>query len=208
MKLSTLLLRDWVIRTLRRRPSFGCFLAFACSILRVVSQKSTIHELLHRTIPLFGDFMNAVGESIQDEDLRFSPGLFLLGLKIHKLNGIQIDRKKCIVDRSRQLSYVSRFVPQEFVEGTQKPQVVDSEMNAPPLGHDSLLSLRWGCRDWRHVAFHTYRYIHHPHRSFKPPPQFRKSLRISNRDLPNLLALMQNPLGTPPTGPNSMSSPC
>ena len=142
--------------------------------------------------------MNALAESIQDDDLRFSPGLFLSGLKIHKLNGIQIDRKKCIVDRSRQLSYVSRFVPQEFVEGTQKPQVVDSEMNAPPLGHDSLLSLRWGCRDWRHVAAHTYRYIHHPHRSFKPPPQFRKSVRMSNRDmsnrdLPNLPALVHGP---------------
>jgi hypothetical protein len=150
--------------------------------------------------------MNALAESIQDDDLRFSPGLFLSGLKIHKLNGIQIDRKKCIVDRSRQLSYVSRFVPQEFVEGTQEPQVVDSEMNAPPLGHDSLLS--WGCRDWRYVAAHTYRYIHHPRRSFKPPPQFRKSLRISNRDLPNLLALMQNAFGSPATGVKSMSSPC
>jgi len=67
--------------------------------------------------------------------------LFLSGLKIHKLNGIQIDRKKRIVDRSRQLSHVSRFVPQEFVEGTQEPDIVDSEMNASPLGHDSLLSL-------------------------------------------------------------------
>src|SRR5260370_2462665 len=208
MKLSTLLLRDWVIRTLRRRPSFGCFLAFACSILRVVSQKSTIHELLHRTIPLFGDLMNALAKSSQDDVLRFSPGLFLSGLKIHKLNGIQIDRKKCVVDRGRQLSYVSRFVPQEFVEGTQEPQVVDSEMNAPPLGHDSLLSLRWGCRDWRYVAANTYRYIHHPRRSFKPPPQFRKSLRISNRDLPNLLALMQNAFGSPATGVKSMRSPC
>ena len=93
--------------------------------------------------------MNALAESIQDDDLRFSPGLFLSGLKRHKLNGIQIDRKKCIVDRSRQLSDVSRFVPQEFVEGAQEPDVVDSELNASPVGHDSLLSSGWGCRDGR-----------------------------------------------------------
>jgi len=191
-----------------RPASLGWSFEFTFSTLRVKRQQSAIHELIHRTIPLFGDLMNALAESIQDDDLRFSPGLFLSGLKIHKLNGIQIDRKKCIVDRSRQLSYVSRFVPQEFVEGTQEPQVVDSEMNAPPLGHDSLLSLRWGCRDWRYVAAHTYRYIHHPRRSFKPPPQFRKSLRISNRDLPNLLALMQNAFGSPATGVKSMRSPC
>jgi len=60
--------------------------------------------------------MNPLAQSIQDDDLRFSPGLFLSGLKRHKLNGIQIDRKECIVDRSRQLSDVSRFVPQEFIE--------------------------------------------------------------------------------------------
>ena len=70
-------------------------------------------------------------------------GHYWSGLKSHKLNSIQIDRKKCIVDRSRQLSHVSRFVPQEFVEGTQEPYIVDSEMNASPLGHDSLLSSGW-----------------------------------------------------------------
>jgi hypothetical protein len=113
----------------------------------VKSQQSAIHELIHRTIPLLGDLMNALAESSQDDNLRFSPGLFLSGLKIHKLNGVQIDRKKCIVDRSRQLSHVSRSVPQEFVEGAQEPDVVDSEMNASPLGHDSLLSSGWGCRN-------------------------------------------------------------
>jgi len=96
--------------------------------------------------------MNALSKSIQDDNLRFSPGLFLSGLKSHKLDSIQVDRKKRIVDRSRQLSHVSRFVPQEFVEGAQEPDVVDSELNASPLGHDSLLSSGWGCRDWRYVA--------------------------------------------------------
>src|SRR5260370_4423345 len=166
-----------------RTPSLGWFFEFAFSSLRVKSQQSAIHELIHRTIPLLGDLMNPLAQSIQDDDLRFSPGLFLSGLKRHKLNGIQIHRKKCIVDRSRQLSDVSRFVPQEFVEGAQEPDVVDSELNAPPLGHDSLPSSRSGCRDWRHVAAHTYRYIHHPRRSFKPPPQFRQRLRISNAAL-------------------------
>jgi len=124
-----------------RSPSLGWSFEFAFSTLRVKSQQSAIHELIHRTIPLLGDLMNALAESSQDDNLGFSPGLFLSGLKIHKLNGIQIDRKKRIVDRSRQLSHVSRFVPQEFVEGTQEPDIVDSEMNASPLGHDSLLSL-------------------------------------------------------------------
>jgi hypothetical protein len=130
-----------------RSPPLGWSFEFAFSILRVKSQQSAIHELIHRTIPLLGDLMNALAESSQDDNLRFSPGLFLSGLKIHKLNGVQIDRKKCIVDRSRQLSHVSRSVPQEFVEGAQEPDVVDSEMNASPLGHDSLLSSGWGCRN-------------------------------------------------------------
>ena len=140
MKLPTLRLRHCVVRTQGRPPCVECFVESAFSSLRVVSQKGAIHELIHRTIPLLSDFMNALSKSIQDDDLRFSPGLFLSGLKIRKLNGIQIDRKKCIVDRSRQLSHVSRFVPQEFVEGTQEPYIVDSKVNASPLGHDSLLS--------------------------------------------------------------------
>jgi len=78
--------------------------------------------------------MNALAKSIQDDDLGFSPGLLLSGLKIHKLNNVQIDRKKRIVDRSRQFSHVPRFVPQDSIEGAQEPYIVDSEMNASPLG--------------------------------------------------------------------------
>src|SRR5229473_4783689 len=147
MKLPTLRLRHCVVRMHGRSPSLGWSFEFAFSTLRVKSQQSAIHELIHRTIPLLGDSMNALSKSIQDDDLRFSPGLFLSGLKRHKLNGIQIDRKKCIVDGSRQLSDVPRFVPQESVEGAQEPDVVVSELNASPLGHDSLLSSGWGCRN-------------------------------------------------------------
>jgi len=89
--------------------------------------------------------MNALSKSMQDDDLRFSPGLFLSGLKSHKLNSIQVNRQKRIVDRSRQFSEVSRFIPQELVEGAQEPDIVDAEMNASPLGHDSLLSSGWRC---------------------------------------------------------------
>jgi hypothetical protein len=127
--------------------SLGWSFEFAFSRLRVISQKSAIHELIHRTIPLLGDLLNALAESIQDDDLRFSPGLFLSGLKSHKLDSIQVDRQKRIIDRSRQFSYISRLVPQEFVEGTQEPDIVDSEMDASPLGHNSLLSSGWGCRN-------------------------------------------------------------
>src|SRR5258705_5537820 len=104
-------------------------------------QQSTIHKLIHRTIPLLSDLMNALTKSIQDDNLRFSPGLFLSGLKSHKLDSIQVDCQKRIIDRSRQFSHKSRFVPQEFVEGTQEPDVVDSEISTSPLRHDSLLSL-------------------------------------------------------------------
>jgi hypothetical protein len=91
--------------------------------------------------------MNAFAKALQDDDLRFSPGLFLSGLKIHKLDSIQVGGQKCIVDRGRQFSQVSRFVPQEFVEGTQEPDIVDSEMNATPLRHDFSLFSGWGCRN-------------------------------------------------------------
>src|SRR6266404_2976142 len=141
MKLPTLRLRHGVVRTHGRPPSLGCFLEFAFSSLRVVSQKGAIHELIHRTIPLLSDFMNALTKSSQDDDLRFSPSLFLSGLKSHKLNSIQVNCQKRVIDRSRQFSHKSRFVPQQFVEGTQEPDVVDSEISASPLGHDSLLSL-------------------------------------------------------------------
>jgi hypothetical protein len=132
-----------------RPASLGWSFEFTFSTLRVKRQQSAIHELIHRTIPLLGDLMNPLAQSIQDDDLRFSPGLFLSGLKRHKLDSIQVNRQKRIVDRSRQFSDVSRFVPQEFVEGTQEPYIVDSEMNASLLGHDSLLSSGWGCRDKR-----------------------------------------------------------
>ena len=85
--------------------------------------------------------MNALAKTPQDNHLRFSPGLFLSGLKIDKLDSIEVDRQKRIVDRSRQFSHIPWFIPQEFVEGTQEPDVVDSEISASPLGHDSLLSL-------------------------------------------------------------------
>src|SRR5258708_27859632 len=147
MKLPTLQLRHCVVRTHGRPPSRSWFCEFAFSSLRVISQKSAIYEPIHRTIPLVGDLMNALAKSLQNDDLRFSPGLFLSGLKIHQLNSIQIDRNKRIVDRSRQFSHVSRFVPQEFVEGTQEPYIVDSKVNASPLGHDSLLSSGLGCRN-------------------------------------------------------------
>src|SRR5229473_1691001 len=124
MKLSTLRLRHGVVRMHRRTSSLGWFFEFAFSTLRVISEKSTIHELIHRTIPLLSDLMNALAKSSQDDDLRFSPGLFLPGLKIHKLDSIQVDCQKRIVDRSRQFSQIPRFVPQEFVEGTQEPDIV------------------------------------------------------------------------------------
>src|SRR5438876_11323877 len=119
MKLSTLGLQHGVVRMHGRTPSLGWFFEFAFSSLRVVSQKGAIHELIHRTIPLLSDSMNALAKSIQDDDLRFSPGLFPPGLKGHVPDSMQVDRQKRIVDRSRQLSHVSRSVPQEFVEGTQ-----------------------------------------------------------------------------------------
>src|SRR5713101_5531676 len=144
MKLSTLRLRHGVVRMHRRTSSLGWFFEFAFSALQVVSEKSTIHELIHRTIPLLSNLMNALAKSSQDDDLRFSPRLLPSRLKSHKLNSIQIHRQKRIVDRSRQFSKVSRFVPQEFVEGAQEPDIVDSEMNASPLGHDSLQSSDFG----------------------------------------------------------------
>jgi len=98
--------------------SLAWFPEFAFSSLRVISQKSAIHELVHRTLPLLRDLMNALAKTPQDNDLRFSSGLFLSGLKIDELDSIQVDRQKGIVDRSRQFSQIPRFIPQEFVEGT------------------------------------------------------------------------------------------
>ena len=81
--------------------------------------------------------MNALAKTPQDNDLRFSPGLFLPGLKIDKLDGIQVDRQKRIVDRSGQFSHIPGFIPQQFVERTQEPDIVDCEISASSFRHDS-----------------------------------------------------------------------
>jgi len=102
-----------------------------------MSQKSAIHELIHRTLPLLSDLMNTLAKTPQDNDLRFSSGLFLSGLKIDKLDSIQVDRQKRIIDRSRQFSHIPRFIPQEFVESTQKPDIINCEICASSFRHDS-----------------------------------------------------------------------
>ena len=91
MKLATLQLRHCVVRSRGYRPPLGRFIDFAFSSLRVVSQKSAIHELIHRTLALLGDLLNALAKTPQDNDLRLSSGLFLSGLKIDKFDGIQVD---------------------------------------------------------------------------------------------------------------------
>ena len=98
--------------------------------------------------------MNALAKSAQDHDLRFSPGLFLSGLKFDKLDGIQVDRQKCIIDRSGQFSHIPGFIPQEFVESTQESDIVDCEVCASSFRHDSY-------RLWTGVAAtqHTVRSI-------------------------------------------------
>lgn len=99
--------------------------------------------------------MNALAKTPQDNNLGFSPGLFLSGLKIDKLDGIEVDREERIVDRSRQFSHVPRFISQEFVERTQEPDIVDSEVCTSSLRHDSY-------RLWTGVpaARNTLRSIH------------------------------------------------
>lgn len=81
--------------------------------------------------------MNTLAKTPQDNNLRFSPGLFLSGLKIDKLDSIEVDRQKRIVDRSRQFSHIPGFIPKEFVERTQEPNIVDCEICASTFRHDS-----------------------------------------------------------------------
>ncbi len=81
--------------------------------------------------------MNALAKTPQDNDLRLSPGLFLPGLKIDKLDSIQVDRQKRVVDRSGQFSHKPGFIPEQFVERTQEPDIVDCEISASSFRHDS-----------------------------------------------------------------------
>lgn len=84
--------------------------------------------------------MNPLAQPPQDNDLRFASGLFLSGHEIDKLDGIQVDREKRIIDGRRQLPRIPRFVPQEFVEKTQQPDVVDYEVCASSFRHDGYRS--------------------------------------------------------------------
>lgn len=81
--------------------------------------------------------MNALAKPPQDDHLRFSPRLLLSRLEIDKLDCIEVDRQKRIVYRSRQFSHIPRLIAQEFVEGPQKPHIVDFKVRASSLRHDS-----------------------------------------------------------------------
>jgi hypothetical protein len=58
-------------------------------------------------------------------------------LKIDKLDGIHVDRQKRVVDRSGQFSHIPGFIPQQFVQNTQEPDIVDCEVCASSYRHDS-----------------------------------------------------------------------
>jgi len=72
--------------------------------------------------------MNALAKSIQDDDLRFSPGLFLSGLKSHKLNRFRsIARSASLIEAT-----VLRVcgIPQELVEALKSRTETNRERNA------------------------------------------------------------------------------
>src|SRR5258708_7926950 len=123
--------------------------------------------------------MNAPTKAIQDDDLRFSPGLFLSGLKSHKLDSIQVDCQKRIIDRSRQFSHKSRFIPEQFIEGAQEPHIVDAEMNASPLRHVS-----YRLWTWVPATEDTLRSIHaiytSPWTLVQPFPSLRRPLGLTS----------------------------
>src|SRR6266851_9794607 len=81
--------------------------------------------------------MNALAKTLQNNDLRLSPGLFLPGLKIDKLDGIHVDRQKRVIDRSGQFSHISGFIAQQFIESAQESDIVDCEISASSLRHDT-----------------------------------------------------------------------
>lgn len=98
--------------------------------------------------------MNPLAQPPQDNDLRFPSSLFLSGHEIDKLDGIQVDREKRIVDGRRQLPRIPRFVPQEFVEGTQQPDIVDYEVCASAFRHDG-----YRLRGRGTAAYSTLRFV-------------------------------------------------
>jgi hypothetical protein len=58
-------------------------------------------------------------------------------LKIDKHDGIQVDLQKRDVDRSGQFSHKPGFIPQQFVERTQEPDIIDCKICASSFRHDS-----------------------------------------------------------------------
>lgn len=126
--------------------------------------------------------MNALAKTTQDNDLRFSPGLFLSGLEFDKLDGIEVDRQKRIIDRSRQFSHMPRFIPQEFVEAVYEPDIVDSEMNVSPLRHHSYRLWTRGLPRLR-VAVHAW-YIYMTLKSHSRPLLFRCGVGRLEEDVP------------------------
>ncbi len=128
------------------------------------------------------DLLNALAKSPQNDDLRFSSGLFLSGLKIDKLDGIEVNREKCIVNRRRQFPHVPRFVSEELVERTQESHVVDPEVCASPLCHDSY-RLGTGLPQLNNAAVLYMRYIHDTQELFKSRLKFAGNVGRFEEDI-------------------------
>ena len=99
--------------------------------------------------------MNALAKTFQNNNLRLSPGLFLSGLKIDKLDSIQVDRQKRVIDRSGEFSHKPGFIPQQFVERAQESDIVDCKICASSFRHDSCRLRTGGSRNTTGVASYT-----------------------------------------------------
>ena len=136
-------------------------------MLRVVSHQPAIHELVHRTAAHVCDSLNPANETPQDDDLRFPGGLFLLPLESNKLDGVEVDGKQRVVDRSRQITLIPALLAKQFVQSDQQAYVEYIEADVPTFCHRAAPSTFKGHRTKILAAVSSLRYIHGPGISFK-----------------------------------------
>jgi hypothetical protein len=105
-------------------------------------------------------------------------------LKSDKFDGIQVDRQKRVIDRSGEFTHIPGFIPQQFVESTQEPDIVDCEISASSFRHDSY-------RLWTGVTAtqHTLRSMHEiytsPLRVTQAPATAELECRLHRKGCPD-----------------------
>src|SRR5262249_14474586 len=91
--------------------------------LRVISQQTTVHELIHRAATHLSDSLNPANETAQNDHLRFSRSLLLFALERDKLDGVEVDGEERVIDRRGQIALIAPLLAKQLIEADQQANI-------------------------------------------------------------------------------------